>query len=92
MESLTNYQFAEKSYGRGGASCKVISNYASLKIKSNIIYHYTIEINIQDNVKNDDDKNRNQLNKIKYQKRMINKSNFEIFKRLVEENRNLFKR
>ena len=91
---VNDIEFAPKAYGGNGQPfrCMAKANLASLKIKKDIIYHYTIEINMRDNVNNERDKKRNQKDRLKQQKKLIDKSNFEILNTLVKKYPDLFRR
>lgn len=69
--------------------CQVEANFASIKISKQTIYHYTIEIKIQDHASKAD-KNINQRNAIRQQKRIANSSNLLVFRKLVTDNFELF--
>ena len=70
------YDFAKKKYGRDGKPVAIFANYFPISVKTKIIYHYNIDIQIHDFVNNDGDKNVPQRNRLQQQKRLYKVSMF----------------
>ena len=87
-----DFKFAEKKHGSDGRKCIVKANFAPIEIKAKVLYQYNIEIKVRDRVEEEGDKNRPQHNRLKQQKKMINDSNFEIFKKFRLEHADVFKK
>lgn len=84
------YDFAVKKYGREGREVPIYANFFNIKVNSRIIYHYNIDIQVQDFIREQGDKNVPQRNRLLQQKRLFNDCNYAIFERLIKQETGLF--
>lgn len=83
-----DFQYAVKKPGQLDHECKVVSNFAPIKIaKNNIVYQYNIEIALKDKVNQQSDKNVPQRNRMNRQKKIVEGSTFKIFKEFFDANK-----
>lgn len=84
------YEFAKKKYGKSGKQIPVFSNYFPIKVNCRKIYHYNIDIQVHDFVKDPSDRNVPQRNKLSQQKKLFKDCNFVVFEKFIVEHKELF--
>ena len=85
------YEFAKKKPGREGREIPVLANFFPVKVNCGTIYHYNIDIQIHDFIRERDDKNVPQRNRLVQQKRIYSENLAKVFQRLTKQETSLFK-
>ena len=88
--SYQEYDFATKKYGRDGREVPIFANFFNIEVNAKKIYHYNIDIQVQDFIREQGDRNVPQRNRLLQQKKLHNECNYEIFQRLVKQEAGLF--
>ena len=88
--SYQEYDFAVKKYGREGREVPIYANFFNIEVNTKIIYHYNIDIQVQDFIKEQGDRNVPQRNRLLQQKKLYNDCNYAIFERLIKQETGLF--
>jgi len=84
------FDFAQKKFGREGREVPIVTNFCPIKVPNITLYHYNIEITVHDFIREKDDKNVPQRNRILQQKRMVRECNFSVFDRLIKQETSVF--
>ena len=85
-----DYEFAKKKPGKEGKEIPVLANFFPVKVNCGTIYHYNIDIQIHDFIRERDDKNVPQRNRLVQQKRIYSQDLANVFQRLIKQETSLF--
>ena len=84
------YDFAKKKPGKEGRPVPIWANFFPVKVNCDTIYHYNIDIQLHDFIRERDDKNVPQRNRLVQQKRIYSEDLVNVFQRLTKQETTLF--
>lgn len=90
-DALKDYEYPQKKRGKDGEPIPIFVNYFKIgEIKCPLLYRYYITISVKDFVRDRQDQNVPQRNRMKKQKKIKEEENYLIFKKFHEQNQPLF--